>query len=148
MRLATRAISGRNGGFTLAEVMAALVFLAIVIPVAVEVLHLASLAGAVSARKGAAARIADRILNESLVTTNWMNVQSGTASEGLMDFQWSLANQVWIGDPAMQLVTVEVKFTAQGRDFSVRLNTLAAQPNAVAAQLNSSQPPPPLESTQ
>jgi len=35
----------RQGGFTLAEVLAALLFLAIVIPTAVEALHLASLAG-------------------------------------------------------------------------------------------------------
>jgi hypothetical protein len=28
----------------------------------------------------------------------------------------------------MQAVTAEVKFTAQGKDYSVKLNTLAAQP--------------------
>ena len=61
----------RQAGFTLAEVMAALLFLAIVIPTAVEVLHIASLAGEVAARKSEAARIADRILSESVVTTNW-----------------------------------------------------------------------------
>src|SRR5580704_3582100 len=58
--------------FTLAEVLAALLFLAIVIPAAVEVLHVASLAGEVAARKSEAARVADRGLNENLVTTNWM----------------------------------------------------------------------------
>ena len=60
-----------SGGFTLAEVLAAMLFLAIVIPAAVEVLHVASLAGEVAARKSEAARVADRILNESIVTTNW-----------------------------------------------------------------------------
>ena len=59
--------------FTLAEVMAAMLFLAIVVPVAVEALHVSSLAGEVAARKGAAARIADRVLNESLIMTNWGN---------------------------------------------------------------------------
>ena len=39
----------------LAEVLAALLFLAIVIPTAVEALHVASLAGEVATRKGAAA---------------------------------------------------------------------------------------------
>ena len=48
-----------------------MLFLAIVIPAAVEALHVSSLAGEVAARKSAAARVADRILNESLVTTNW-----------------------------------------------------------------------------
>ena len=68
-----------------------MLFLAIVIPVAVEALHVSSLAGEVAARKGAAARIADRVLNESLVTTNWTGgVQSGTVSEGALDFKWTL----------------------------------------------------------
>src|SRR5215469_14289664 len=57
--------------FTLAEVLAAMLFLAIVIPAALEALHVAGLAGEVAARKGAAARLADRLLNESIVTTNW-----------------------------------------------------------------------------
>src|ERR1700690_495646 len=56
----------RESAFTLAEVLAALLFLAIVIPAVVETLHVASLAGEVAARKGAAARVADRVLNESL----------------------------------------------------------------------------------
>jgi Tfp pilus assembly protein PilV len=76
--------AARCQAFTLAEVLAAMLFLAIVIPAAVEALHVASLAGEVAARKGAAARVADRILNESLVTTNWNNgTQSGTVTEGI-----------------------------------------------------------------
>jgi len=57
-----------TAGFTLAEVLAALMFLAIVIPTAVEALHVASLAGEVAAGKSEAARVADRVLNESIVT--------------------------------------------------------------------------------
>ena len=114
--------------FTLAEVLAAILFLAIVIPAAVEAMHLASLAGEVAARKGAAVRVADRILNESLVMTNWSNgTQSGTTSEGALDFSWTLTTQTWPEDSALQMVTAEVKFTAQGKDYSVKLNTLAAQ---------------------
>jgi Tfp pilus assembly protein PilV len=113
-------------GFTLAEVLAAMMFLAIVIPAAVEALHVASLAGEVAARKSAAARVADRLLNESLVMTNWNSggTQSGTAAEGTLDFQWTLTTQNWPVD-AMELLTAEVKFRAQGKDYSVRLSTLA-----------------------
>ena len=118
----------RRQGFTLAEVLAAMLFLAIVIPAAVEAMHLASLAGEVAARKGAAVRVADRILNESLVTTNWGNgKQSGTTGEGAMEFRWTLTSQTWPQD-AMQLVTAEVKFSAQGKDYSVKLDTLASLP--------------------
>jgi len=125
----------RCAAFTLAEVLAAMLFLAIVIPAAVEAMHLASLAGEVAARKGAAVRVADRILNESLVTTNWSNgTQSGTTSEGALEFRWTLTSQTWPQD-AMQLLTAEVKFSAQGKDYSVKLNTLAAQPGVTTMNL-------------
>ncbi len=124
--------------FTLAEVLAALLFLAIVIPTAVEALHVASLAGEVATRKAAAARVADRVLNESLVTTNWgAGVQSGTITEGILDFKWKLSSENWTGDPAqaaqagqaLQVLTAEVTYSAQGKDYSVKLSTLANLPN-------------------
>ena len=115
----------RIAAFTLAEVLAAMLFLAIVIPAAVEALHVASLAGEVAARKGVAARIADRVLNESLVMTNWnLGTQNGTVTEGAEEFRWTLSSQNWPVD-AMELITAEVKYSAQGRDYSVKLSTLA-----------------------
>ena len=85
-----------QAAFTLAEVLAALLFLAIVVPAAIEAMHIASMAGEVAARKGAALRVADRILNESLVTTNWTSGnQSGTTGEGAMDFNWTLSSKSW-----------------------------------------------------
>jgi type II secretory pathway pseudopilin PulG len=125
MKLATAKNKNRAAGFTLAEVLAALLFLAIVIPAAVEALHVATLSGEVAVRKGAAARVADRILNESIVMTNWNGgTQSGTASEGAVDFRWTLTSETWPQD-AMQLLTAEVKYSAQGKDYSVKLSTLA-----------------------
>jgi hypothetical protein len=116
---------GNSSAFTLAEVLAALLFLAIVIPAAVEALHISSLAGEVAARKGQAARIADRILNESIVTTNWSSgTQSGTVSEGSLDFRYKLTAETWPQD-SMQLLTAEVTFSAKGHDYSVKLSTLA-----------------------
>jgi len=135
MKFATPRNRNRQA-FTLAEVLAAMLFLAIVIPAAVEAMHLASLAGEVAARKGAAVRVADRILNESLVTTNWTSgTQSGKTSEGALDFDWTLTTQSWPEDSALQVVTAEVKFTAQGKDYSVKLNTLAAQPGVTTMNL-------------
>jgi hypothetical protein len=130
-RLTPAATKKNCAAFTLAEVLAALLFLAIVIPTAVEALHIASLAGEVAVRKSAAARVADRILNESVVTTNWNNgLQSGTVTEGTLDLQWKLTSQNWAADPVhsaqgMQLLTAEVTFSAQGKDYSVKLSTLA-----------------------
>ena len=119
-----------EGGFTLAEVLAALLFMAIVIPVAVEALHIASLAGEVGTRKTEAARVADRILNENIVTTNWtQSSQSGTTIENGHEFRWTLKSQLWPSDSTMQLLTAEVVFSASGREYSVHLNTLANSPS-------------------
>jgi hypothetical protein len=125
----------RHSAFTLAEVLAAMLFLAIVIPVAVEALHVSSLAGEVAARKGAAARIADRVMNESLVTTNWTGGgQSGTTSEGALDFNWKLTTQSWPKDSTMQLLMAEVTFQAQGKPYTVTLSTLASLQTQQPAQ--------------
>jgi hypothetical protein len=131
-------ITHHASAFTLAEVLAALLFLAIVIPTAVEALHVSSLAGEVAARKAAAARVADRVLNESLVTTNWTGgMQSGTITEGILDFRWKLTSQTWSANPVataqtMELLTAEVTYSAQGKDYTVKLNTLANMPNQQA----------------
>jgi Tfp pilus assembly protein PilV len=135
-RLTSAATRKRHASaFTLAEVLAAMLFLAIVIPAAVEALHVASLAGEVAVRKGAAARIADRILGESIVTTNWnTGSQNGTTAEGAEEFRWTLNSQDWPADTkaAMRLLTAEVTFSAQGHDYSVELSTLAGSPASAA----------------
>jgi type II secretory pathway component PulJ len=115
-------------GFTLAEVLAALLFMAIVIPAAIEGMHVASLAGTVAARKGEAARVAQRLLAENLVSTNWnQSVQGGTLTEGQREFNYTIHSDPWNQDPSQNVIlqlTVEVKFTAQNRDYSVRMSTL------------------------
>ena len=132
MKFGTRTsshVSARSRlAFTLAEVLAALLFMGIVVPVAIEGLHIASLAGTVAERKGEAARVAQRVLNESLVTTNWNQaVQSGTTTEGQRQFRWTLHNDPWNEDPnqnTMRQLSVDVVFSAQSRDYSVRMSTL------------------------
>lgn len=112
-------------GFTLVEVLAALAFMAIVIPVAVEGLRIASLAGQVGERKAVAARIAERTMNELLVTGQYRSAtQKGVIREGPQEYQWSMRSEPWpLG--AMRLVTVQVTYPVQGRDYDVRLSTLA-----------------------
>lgn len=114
--------------FTLAEVLAALMFMAIVIPVVVEALHVASLSGEIATRKAEATRVADRILNESIVTTNWTSASGGTVVENGNEFRWTMKTRPWPEDSAMQLVGTEVTFSARGKQYSVTLNTLASVP--------------------
>jgi hypothetical protein len=147
MKLATANRTSHRAAFTLAEVLAAMLFLAIVIPTAVEALHISSLAGEVAARKGAAARIADRVLNESLVTTNWTGSgQNGRVSEGAIDYRWTVSVQNWPQQGqgqsqvsqlnsliTMDMLTAQVFFQAQGRDYSVTLSTLANFPTQLGS---------------
>src|SRR6266404_1235753 len=125
---AIKTIANPCSAFTLAEVLAALVFMAILIPVALEGLSIASRAGEIAARKSEAALVAERVLNESVVTTNWSaTVQNGTVRQGIRDFRWTLRNDPWDKDPnqtAIRQLSAEVIFPAQGRDYSVRMSTL------------------------
>jgi hypothetical protein len=69
--------------------------------------------------------VADRILSENLVNTNWnTGGQNGTITEGSDDFRWTLSSQNWPQDQ-MELVTAVVTFSAQGHDYSVKMSTLA-----------------------
>jgi type II secretory pathway component PulJ len=112
-------------GFTLAEVLAALVFMAIVIPVALQGLHIASRAGSVSERKALGARLAESKLNELVVTGQWQSAaQRGTMREGLQEYSWQLQSEPWAEDGAMRLITMHVNVPVQGRDYDVHVSTL------------------------
>ena len=123
-----RSASPRGRGvnaFTLAEVLAALLFMAIVIPVALQAMRVAGRAGALAERKREAARVAERILNESIVTTNWnSSALSGTIMEADREYRWQLRNESW-SESNMRLLSVEVDFPVQGEDYSVKMSTLA-----------------------
>ncbi len=110
--------------FTLAEVLAALAFMAIVIPVAMEGLRVANQAGQVGERKAVAARIAGRVLNERVVTGSTLSAaQNGTIQEGALQYRWTLRTEAWNQD-SMKLMTAQVTFPVQGQDYSVSVSTL------------------------
>jgi type II secretory pathway pseudopilin PulG len=119
-----------RAGFTLAEVLAAVMFMAIVIPAAVEGLSLASLAGEVAQRKAVAGRIANKVLNELLVENKLQaSGQVGDVLDGPIDYHWSMKSQLWTEDPTtpMMLATVTVSYPARGRNYEVHLSTLVPQ---------------------
>jgi type II secretory pathway pseudopilin PulG len=134
----TKSARRNCAAFTLAEVLAALLFMAIVIPVAVQGLRIASLAGEAASRKQAAARVAERILEENLVSTNWnKSIQNGTVTEGEQQFKWTMKNENWSVD-SMQQLSVEVTYTVQDKPCSVKLATLV-DPNVLLSQPTSQQ---------
>lgn len=133
MKFATNRTKQRTGvdprrrgvaGFTLAEVLAALVFMAIVIPVAMRGLQIATRAGEVAQRKAIATRVGERVLGEIAATHQMTQQQQrGSVKEGPYDFQFTTQLQPWERD-AMRTLTVEVLYSVQGQEHSVRLTTL------------------------
>ena len=112
------------GGFTLVEVLAALLFMAILIPVTMQAVRIASRAGQVGERKVVAARIAERVLNEMLVTGGVrQNSGNGRIEERHRIYDWTMRSEPWREDQ-MSLVTVTVKYEVQGQEYDVTLATL------------------------
>lgn len=130
----THVAKEQRAAFTLVEVLAALLFMAIVIPAAVQGLRLANLAGQVAQRKTVAARHAERLLNEAIVTQLWkQSVQSGSIQDGGMVYRWQVRNENWYQEP-MRAVSVQVSYAVQGRDYEVRLSTLVDNSQQTTAQ--------------
>jgi type II secretory pathway pseudopilin PulG len=116
--------------FTLAEVLAAMLFMAIVIPVAMQGLRIASLAGEVGQRKIVAARIGNKVLNELKVMGQLQNTsQTGAVTEGGVQYKWSVHNELWTQDTTTQMTlsTITVAYQAQGKNYDVKLSTLLPQ---------------------
>ena len=138
MKLANRATSQPSvsrraqAAFTLAEMLAAMVFLAIVIPVVIEGLSICSRAADVSYRKIIATRIAERLINEALISQNSQNYATATASRygntnvANIQFSWKVQPGFWKIDTRNQIqqYTAEVNFQAQNHNYAVELTTL------------------------
>lgn len=149
-------IRSSERAFTLAEVLAAMLFMAIVIPVAMQGLRIASLAGEVAERKSHAARIAERLLYENLLLSNSILTSvTGTVTEGTREYRYSIRSDIWdqhltnqpslttaeigrlqvtqpepdalaVSEVNMSLVTVHVFYSARGQEYSVDLSTLVS----------------------
>ena len=114
------------------EVLAALLLMAIVVPVAMHAMSVATRAGILGQRKAAAMRVAERVLAETIVTGGALQAtNSGAIAEGDMTYAWTLQSETWTEDAMMQL-TVKVDFSVQGNTYSVNVSTLV-DPTAAGA---------------
>jgi prepilin-type N-terminal cleavage/methylation domain-containing protein len=123
----------RSRAFTLVEVLASLLLMAIIIPVAMEGMSVANRAGILGQRKAAAMRVAERVLNELIVTGDTQqSTGSGTAVDGDTAYAWSFRSENWSEDALLQL-TVSVTFIVQGAPFEVSVSTLVAPTGTTTA---------------
>ncbi len=120
-----RARRHRAAGFTFIEILAAMLFMAIVIPVAMKGLMLANMVQERAARKRTAAELAAKILNQAIVENTWVDGdQSGNFGEDFPGFAWSIHSESWTQD-TMTVVSVEISYKVQDRQFTEKLSTLA-----------------------
>lgn len=114
----------RRAGFTLVEILASLLMMAIVVPVAMEGMGIASRAGLLGQRKAAAMRVAERLLEELVAEgNNRQSADSGTLADGEFSYPWTARTENWSEDALRQL-TVTVTFTLQGNRYDVSVATL------------------------
>jgi Tfp pilus assembly protein PilV len=123
---AARSARGGRGrlGFTFAEVLAAMVFLGILVPVVIEGLTLANRAATVAERKATAAQLGENRLNELLLNRLWATAPArGDFGVDWPQYRYELTRGNWPMDRMVEL-TVRVTFEVQGREHEVRLTTL------------------------
>lgn len=107
-----------------------MLFMAIVVPVAVQGIALASRAGTIAERKIVASQLADSFLSELVVLETWQSSPgSGTFPNTQGEYQWSLLQRTWEVDQMIYL-EVMVAFQVQGREHVVRTSTLVEEPEA------------------
>ena len=110
--------------FTLVEVLASLMLIALVVPVAMEAMSVASRAGELGRRKAAAVRVGERVLGQLLAEGQLASGNSsGVAQEGPFEYPWAVRVENWPED-ALQQATVTVTFSVRGVAQEIALATL------------------------
>jgi type II secretory pathway pseudopilin PulG len=117
----------RRRGFTLVEALVAMLFMAVVIPVALSGVRVAGQAGESAQRKLIAARVGTRILNKLRIEHQLTSSLRGVVTENGVEYTWSEQSEFWSGDRTslMYLTTVMVSYRVAGHLCNVQLSTLA-----------------------
>jgi Tfp pilus assembly protein PilV len=120
--------AGFGGGFTLIEVLAALLFLAILVPAIASALTLSSRVSTLSDRRAVAVELAENQLNNELVGSGWESAAAtnGDFGTGYPGYTWAMTQTSWSGDSVNTMTELDmaVTFPVQGRSQSVKLSTL------------------------
>jgi type II secretory pathway pseudopilin PulG len=114
----------RLAAFTLVEVLAALAFLGLVIPVTIRGIQVANRAAEVSERSLTAVQLGENKLGELMLANAWTTAESrGTFSDDQPGYRWELKKGDW-QTGAMSELTLDVFYPVQGVEQSLRLSTL------------------------
>jgi type II secretory pathway pseudopilin PulG len=125
--------------FTFVEILAAMVFLAILIPAILQGLTISTRAGLYAERGAVAAELAQNKLNELSLDDAWITSDmSGNFGADWPGMRWEADVSTWDLD-SMERITVRAFYTVQGREDKVELSTLVSSgSSATTGTLSSS----------
>lgn len=110
--------------FTLVELLACLAVVAIVLPVAMGAISVATRTSGLARQQLEAANLAQSKLNELVVTSAWQGSElAGDFGADWPDYRWS-AQVAEYDASTLQQLTLRVTWTTRGKDQSVALTTL------------------------
>jgi type II secretory pathway pseudopilin PulG len=113
-------------GFTLVEILATFVLIALILPAVMEGISLSMKLGAKSKRQIEAAALAETKLAEFVLSGDYdSGNQSGEFDDDESGYKWSLEVEDWKEEDSMQQLLMTVDWTdSAGTDHSVSLSTL------------------------
>lgn len=120
-----------QSGFTFVEILAALVFLGILLPVVVSALTLSNRAAVIAERSAVAVRLGENRLNELTLGNAWTSADArGEFGSEWPGFRWEFSRADWeAGD--MTELAMNVFFPVQGKEHVLHLSTLVSETSQV-----------------
>ena len=118
----------RRHPFAFTEVLAAMVVVALVVPVAMRGISMARQLAGDGVRLELASRLADEKLNELIVTGDWQNGDAEGTFEAESEYGWALTSDSFGDDEALPLTVLTLTVTRTGalRPVSATLTALVA----------------------
>ena len=114
----------QESGFTFIEMLATMVLIALIMPVAMHGIALCTRLAGQSERQIEAAGLAKMMLTQLVATQDWQNGdQQGDFGSDWPDYEWSATLLDWT-DSTVQQLDVTVYWVAQGTEKEITLSTL------------------------
>ena len=126
--------------FTFVEVLAAMVFLGILMPVVISALLTANRVSVAAERSTIAAQLAENKLGELMIGDAWSSESaSGDFGAEWTGYRWQLSKPSWQTGEMTEL-TLDVFYKVQGNEHSARLSTLVSSSLASTTGTTTSTP--------